>query len=380
MKDEITLAPTLDAMEAAIANDGASGSRQSANPQNRPTTSDVKQLYEKFPYPSHIVGKGLIRDNGNMLSVLFPDEDFAGKRILDAGCGTGQRANGVAKMFPKAHVVGVDMTSASLDAARKMAASNGISNIEYRQCNLLELDLGLDFDVIISSGVMHHLEDPVKGLSRLRAHLNDGGVAMIWLYHALGEYERFLGRELLQRLWGEDKSDLDRGAALMDALRLDLGSHQYGSVSGQAGSEISYQSINADAYMHPIVEAYRLARGLCMMLEAGYDWAAVASLNLIGKSVLVDIEGTIDAAYEDISIQLNDLFEVLDLQDSYLKLDRLDRLSVIELLLKPTAFTLIAASPNATGRLPQWLLKGAFGQDALEKLQRCGSNNVSILR
>lgn len=344
------------------------------------TTAEVRAMYEKFPYPSPIVGKGVIRDNGNMLSVLFPGEHFAGKRILDAGCGTGQRANGVAKMFPEAMVTGVDMTSASLEVAREMARQNGISNIEFRQCNLLELDLGTRFDVIISSGVMHHLEDPAKGLRNLRAHLTDSGVAMIWLYHALGEYERFMGRELLHRLWGADKSDLDRGATLMDALNLDLGSHQYGSVSGQVDSEISYRSINADAYMHPIVEAYRLSTGLSMMLEAGYDWASVASLNLIGKSVLVDIDGVIDPLYSDIALQLTDLFDDFDLQTDYLALDPLERLHVVELVLRPTAFTMIAGSAEGISKLPEWLQKGVFHADALQTLQACRSLNVSMIR
>ena len=344
------------------------------------TTEEVRAMYEKFPYPSPIVGKGVIRDNGNMLSVLFPDEDFAGKRILDAGCGTGQRANGVASMFPEALVTGVDMTTASLEAAKEMARQNGITNIQFQQCDLLKLDLGTKFDVIISSGVMHHLEDPTKGLRNLRAHLTDSGIAMIWLYHALGEYERFMGRELLHRLWGADKSDLDRGAMLMDALNLDLGSHQYGSVSGQVDSEISYRSINADAYMHPIVEAYRLSTGLSMMLDAGYDWASVASLNLIGKSVLVDIEGIIDPLYSDISLQLNDLFDDFDLQSSYLELNPLERLHVIELILRPTAFTMIAGSANGMSKLPDWLQKGVFHMDAQQALEKCKSINVSMIK
>lgn len=344
------------------------------------STDEVRAMYEKFPYPSPIVGKGVIRDNGNMLSVLFPGENFAGKRILDAGCGTGQRANGVAKMFPDALVTGVDMTSASLDAAREMARKNGIQNIKFVQCDLLKLDLGTQFDVIISSGVMHHLEDPAKGLRNLRAHLTDSGVAMIWLYHSLGEYERFLGRELLHRLWGADKSNLDRGASLMDALNLDLGSHQYGSVSGQVDNEISYRSINADAYMHPIVEAYRLSTGLSMMLDAGYDWASVASLNMIGKSVLVDLEGIIDPIYSDICLQLNDLFDDFDLQNSYLELDHLEKLHVIELVLKPTAFTMIAGSANGISQLPTWLHKGAFHLDAIPALEKCKSLNVSIIK
>lgn len=380
MQDEHTFVRTPQIMDEAVVDDAATRGRLRAITTHGRSTLEVKQMYEKFPYPSPIVGKGLIRDNGNMLSVLFPDEDFAGKRILDAGCGTGQRANGVARMFPQAHVIGVDMTSASLDAAKAMAKENGIANIEFRQCNLLELDLGMEFDVIISSGVMHHLEDPLKGLGRLHAHLADTGIAMIWLYHALGEYTRFLGRELLQRLWGEDRSDLDRGATLMDALSLDLGSHQYGSVSGQAGNEISHRSINADAYMHPIVEAYRLARGLHMMLDAGYAHAAVASLNLVGRSVLVDIDGTIGAEYRDLAVQLDDLFARADLQDSYRELGRLDRLAVIELLLKPTAFTMIAGNSGGMARVPEWLRRGAVSQADRDDLRRCDTDNVSLLR
>lgn len=344
------------------------------------TTAEVRAMYEKFPYPSPIVGKGVIRDNGNMLSVLFPGEDFAGKRILDAGCGTGQRANGVAKMFPMAQVTGVDMTSASLEVAREMARTNGIDNIEFRQCDLLKLDLGTHFDVIVSSGVMHHLEDPAKGLRNLRAHLTDSGVAMIWLYHSLGEYERFLGRELLHRLWGADKSNLDRGASLMDALKLDLGAHQYGSVSGQADNEISYRSINADAYMHPIVEAYRASTGLSMMLAAGYDWASVASFNLVGRSVLLDLEGVIDPLYADICLQLDDLFDDFDLQESYLALDPLEKLHVVELILKPTAFTMIAGRTDGFPQLPAWLQEGTFHRESLDVLEKCKSLNVSMIR
>ncbi len=380
MSEESERISISGALDQAGANKGTSciGAGDKEKPER--TTGEVRAMYEKFPYPSPTVGKGVIRDNGNMLSVLFPGEDFAGKRILDAGCGTGQRANGVAKMFPKALVTGVDMTSASLETAKEMALKNGIQNIEFRQCDLLKLDLGIKFDVIISSGVMHHLEDPAKGLQNLRAHLTDSGLAMIWLYHALGEYERFLGRELLHRLWGADKSNLDRGASLMDALNLDLGSHQYGSVSGQVDNEISYRSINADAYMHPIVEAYRLSTGLSMMLNAGYAWASVASLNLVGKSVLIDLEGVIDPIYSEICLQLNSLFDDFELQSSYLELDRLEKLHVIELALRPTAFTMIAGSSNAFSQLPTWLQKGTFYKDSLDALEKCRSLNVSIIK
>jgi len=94
----------------------------------------------------------------------------------------------------------------------------------------------------------------------------------------------------------------------------------------------------------------------------------------------VDIAGVIDPIYADICLQLNDLFDDFDLQSSYLDLDPLEKLHVIELVLKPTAFTMIAGGPDAISRQPEWLRKGAFHTDAREALDRCRSMNVSIIK
>ncbi len=344
------------------------------------TTSEVRAMYEKFPYPSPVTGSGVIKDNANILSVLFPDENFEGKKILDAGCGTGQRANGVAKSFPKAQVFGVDMTSASLDAAEKIAAHNGIKNIVFEQCDLLSLKLDTTFDIIISTGVIHHLEDPNTGLQNLRNHLTDSGLAMIWLYHSLGEFQRFVDRELLSILRGSNPLDLDKAASMMDMLNFDIGSHRYGSSAGQIEEEVSSRSINADAFMHPIVEAYRLPKGLSMLLSSGFDWASVASLNLINRSVLVDINGVIDPLYADLAVGQENLFEDISLQKTYSKLAIIDKLRTIELMLRPTAFTMFAGKSTSYPYLPRWLQQGAFFTESLDLLNSHNTINASVIR
>lgn len=53
------------------------------------TNRDVKEMYERYPYPSPILGDTLIPDNLNLITMLFPNDTLANKKIMAAGCGTG---------------------------------------------------------------------------------------------------------------------------------------------------------------------------------------------------------------------------------------------------------------------------------------------------
>src|SRR6266542_3461035 len=62
-----------------------------------------------------------------------------GMTCLDLGCGGGDVAIGMARLVgPKGHVVGIDMDSVKLATACEESARQNLSQIEFRDGNVLE--------------------------------------------------------------------------------------------------------------------------------------------------------------------------------------------------------------------------------------------------
>ena len=97
--------------------------------------------------------------------------DVRGKRILDAGCGSGRYAVEFARRGA-AEVVGVDLAEGMLELARALAEQAGVAG----QCRFVRTDLmtfaDRPFDVSIAIGVFDYVEDPVGFLGRLRSLTN----------------------------------------------------------------------------------------------------------------------------------------------------------------------------------------------------------------
>ena len=96
---------------------------------------------------------------------------FAGKRVLDAGCGTGRHAH-LAAQFGAREVVALDLSGA-VEAARVNLRE--LDNVHVLQGDLLRLpirptDGGGGFDLIYAIGVLHHLPDPYAGFRALLRH------------------------------------------------------------------------------------------------------------------------------------------------------------------------------------------------------------------
>jgi SAM-dependent methyltransferase/tetratricopeptide (TPR) repeat protein len=154
----------------------------------------VRQQYEENPYPRWTtVGNG---------GAVSPDVARLAhrKRILVAGCGTGREAVDVALIFPTARVDAIDLSRASLAYAILKATELRVANVLFRQADIFDVaQLETSFDLIVSSGVLHHMRDPVAGLRALLGVLAPGGVLKIALYSTLARAAFTQAREWARR-------------------------------------------------------------------------------------------------------------------------------------------------------------------------------------
>jgi len=101
----------------------------------------------------------------------------AGDRVVDVGSGGGIDSLIAARMVgPGGEVVGVDMTEAMLERARRAAEEAGLDNVEFREGYMEELPVEDGWaDVVISNGVLNLTPDKPRALEEMGRALRPGG-------------------------------------------------------------------------------------------------------------------------------------------------------------------------------------------------------------
>lgn len=157
-----------------------------------PTTETVRAMYEQFPYPA--VADADIRLGSQVRLLLsYGQLRRAARRplhCLDAGCGRANGTLGAAITQPDVQFTAVDINRVALADAKTKADQLGLKNIRFQEVDLMTLD-GLQtpeggFDVVISTGVLHHLASPDEGLRQLRRILAPHGVLSLMVYGTSG--------------------------------------------------------------------------------------------------------------------------------------------------------------------------------------------------
>jgi SAM-dependent methyltransferase len=105
----------------------------------------------------------------------------AGATVVDIGCGAGTDLLLAAlQVGPAGRAIGVDMTEAMRERARRGAAACGLTHVEVREgdATALPVETGT-VDVVISNGVLNLVADKRAAIAEIHRILKPGGRAQI---------------------------------------------------------------------------------------------------------------------------------------------------------------------------------------------------------
>jgi SAM-dependent methyltransferase len=233
----------------------------------------VGDFYERHPYPPPVDDLDAYRrawDDPRRCAdshCFWPDEPCRDDRsILVAGCGTTQAAH-YAVRWPRARVVGIDVSASSIAFTQELKRKHSLDNLEVRQL-AVEQAHALDetFEYIVCTGVLHHLPDPDAGLCALHDILAPQGAMHVMVYAPYGRAGVYMLQEYCRRLrigWTTEAiRDL---AASLKALPPD---HPIVPLL-RSSPDFATTAGLADALLHPNDRAYSVPQLMELLESAG---------------------------------------------------------------------------------------------------------------
>jgi tetratricopeptide (TPR) repeat protein/SAM-dependent methyltransferase len=166
------------------------------------TSMAVREQYEHHPYPRWLelprCAPVSYRDYLTGRFAHFTPPAFLTRpvEVLAAGCGTGQEAVAIAAMRAECRVLGLDLSRRSLAYAQRMAKKLGVETLRFVQGDLLNVTrLEQQFHVVESTGVLHHMAEPMSGWRSLVECLEARGLMKIGLYSERARADVVLARD-----------------------------------------------------------------------------------------------------------------------------------------------------------------------------------------
>jgi SAM-dependent methyltransferase len=165
-------------------------------------TERVRDFYDRAPFPGYPP-----RDSIEWLRARAERSEFArlldraipgDAAIVDLGCGTGQMSLYLARAGRR--VIGADLTRASLRLGAAAARRFGLeSRVRFVETDLQRPALRKNaFDIVYSSGVLHHTPDPRASFARLAPLARPGGMIILGLYNAFARIPLRVRRAVAQ--------------------------------------------------------------------------------------------------------------------------------------------------------------------------------------
>jgi SAM-dependent methyltransferase len=167
-------------------------------------TETVRRFYERTPFPGYPPRDSLERLRARAERSVFArllDAAIPGDaRIVEIGCGTGQMCLYLSRADRL--VVGADLARASLELGAAAARRFGLDRVGFVETDLQRPALRAGaFDVVYSSGVLHHTPDPRASFARIARLVRPGGTIVVGVYNAIARVPLRL-RRTVARLTG----------------------------------------------------------------------------------------------------------------------------------------------------------------------------------
>jgi len=242
-----------------------------------PLADVVARQYERWVYPAPIQDLQAWSQNNwqwfdpaHAHRVLWPDKEY--RRDLDilvAGCGTNQAAV-FAFNNPAARVFAVDVSKTSLDHHKYLKNKHGLSNLELQLLPIEELPtLGRDFDLIISTGVLHHMAEPKDGMKALSKVLRKDGAIAIMLYAHYGR----IGVEIAQSIFKDLNLQQDDASlrTVRETIQLLSNAHPLRSYMSIA-PDLQFDAGLVDTFLHGRERSYTVDDCLDLVKSAGLEF------------------------------------------------------------------------------------------------------------
>ena len=237
-------------------------------------SGEVRDFYDRYPYPPPLENLEKYQRQWQDpqrrradFHLFWPDRAYKeDQSILVAGCGTSQAAKHALR-WPAAQIFAIDCSATSVRRTEQLKKKYDLKNLEVRQLPIEQAtDLGMSFDQIVCTGVLHHLPDPDAGLSALRTVLKPDGAMQLMVYAPYGRAGVYMLQEFCRRI-GLHANDTDI-RELIAALESLPPGHALQSLLSQA-PDFRNEAALADALLHPQDRAYSVPQLFDFLQKAG---------------------------------------------------------------------------------------------------------------
>lgn len=214
-------------------------------------------------------------DPAHAHSLLWPNRDYQPDLdILIAGSDCNQAAV-FAFSNRAAKVVAVDVSDPALEHLEALKDKYALSNLEVHRLSIEEVSaLGLDFDLIVSTGALYLLTDPVAGMKALAGCLRKNGAMGVMLPAKYGR----MGIEILQTVFrdlhlGQDDTSIQIVRDVISALPTEHPVHNYFKIApaaAQSDAALAATFLNGPKLAYSVDECLELVASAGLVFQGWF--------------------------------------------------------------------------------------------------------------